>query len=306
MKDWIPLLQTLIWPLFAAILLVWGRGAIRAILDAAATRIREGASVEVGPSGLKLGQVVATSDLSKPVVDLQTSQVRTTSYNLAVINRSSVPDKEVESVVAALRKQVHQHLAPIWGVDAEIRFVSRDEAPVPGHWWVEVVDTSDVAGVLGYHTVTPDGLPSARVSVKSSMDAGYAWPAVASHEVLKMLVNPRTNLSVLREGSEGLLYMLEICDACAGDLYSIDDVQVTNFVFPAWYIASQNPGSTQFDYLRHINAPFELMPNGYAVCAGPDVRKGWRHMFGNDQTLSKPGKRSARAPRPRRTTASND
>lgn len=70
MNEWIPLFAALVWPPFAAILLIWGRSAVGSLIEAAADRIRKGASVEVGPSGLKLGQGQSTT--AAPQVEADT------------------------------------------------------------------------------------------------------------------------------------------------------------------------------------------------------------------------------------------
>ena len=57
MKDWIPLLQSLVWPLFVLGLVVWFRAGLKTVLAAIAERIRSGAPFEAGPSGIKIGAV---------------------------------------------------------------------------------------------------------------------------------------------------------------------------------------------------------------------------------------------------------
>ncbi len=57
MAEWVPLLPSLVWPLFILGLLLWFRDHAKTILGAVAERVRSGASIEAGPSGLKLGAV---------------------------------------------------------------------------------------------------------------------------------------------------------------------------------------------------------------------------------------------------------
>ena len=74
MELWIPLLQTLIWPIFFAILLFIKRDWFREFLDVIKRRVESGSEFSLGPKGLKLGttpkleeQVTMTS---KPPEDL--------------------------------------------------------------------------------------------------------------------------------------------------------------------------------------------------------------------------------------------
>lgn len=56
MSDWVPLLQSLIWPIFVAALLVYGRNQVKDIMNQIAARIKAGASLQVGTGGFVLGQ----------------------------------------------------------------------------------------------------------------------------------------------------------------------------------------------------------------------------------------------------------
>jgi hypothetical protein len=55
MKEWIPLLQSLVWPLFLAVFLYLARHRLEDILRSVAIRIQHGDPFQVGPSGFSLG-----------------------------------------------------------------------------------------------------------------------------------------------------------------------------------------------------------------------------------------------------------
>ncbi len=55
MKEWIPLLQSLVWPLFLTGLAIWLRASIKTVLIAIVDRICSGAPFEAGPGGIKIG-----------------------------------------------------------------------------------------------------------------------------------------------------------------------------------------------------------------------------------------------------------
>lgn len=57
MAEWIPLLQSMVWPLFIVAVILRFRGSFAFILTALAERVRSGAPVEVGPGGLKIDEV---------------------------------------------------------------------------------------------------------------------------------------------------------------------------------------------------------------------------------------------------------
>jgi len=55
MEAWIPLLQSLVWPLFIAIVLIWARQWFRETLEVIKERIREGSELRVGREGIVVG-----------------------------------------------------------------------------------------------------------------------------------------------------------------------------------------------------------------------------------------------------------
>ena len=66
MKDWIPFLQSLVWPIFIAILIYIFRSRFEDILESVKKRIEEGSSVGVGPSGFTLGSAPQLPDDPAP------------------------------------------------------------------------------------------------------------------------------------------------------------------------------------------------------------------------------------------------
>ena len=128
----------------------------------------------------------------------------------------------VAHVDAAAQKQVTNDFAPGLGVDADLRIVPDSASANPGEWWLTILDNSDQAGALGYHDVTPEGLPIGKVFAKTDLQFSEKWSVTASHELLEMLGDPNINLCVLQESSTGgRLYAYEVCDACeAGQVRS--------------------------------------------------------------------------------------
>src|SRR5580704_7239638 len=92
---------------------------------------------------------------------------------ISVINASTVvTDDDVRPVVDAMQKQVTNDFLPAWGVGAQLTFVPSGNTPAPGTWWLSILDDSDQAGALGYHDLTPDGLPIGKVFAGSDLKYG--------------------------------------------------------------------------------------------------------------------------------------
>lgn len=65
-KDWIPFLQSLVWPVFIAILIYIFRSRFEDILISIKKRIEEGSAVGVGPTGFTLGSAPQLPDNPNP------------------------------------------------------------------------------------------------------------------------------------------------------------------------------------------------------------------------------------------------
>lgn len=182
---------------------------------------------------------------------------------ISVINRSSlIIDDHVKRWIRGVQTQVSDHFAPIWGKDAELGFISSEESPPEGTWWMVVADDPDVAHALGYHDLTMKGLPLGKVFVKPSLKVGESVSVPLSHEVLEMLLDPDINKYAM-DPSALRLYAWEACDAVQGDTYVIDGVEVSNFLYPDFFSRYDVPG--RLDYLNLCDKSFETRPFGYQI-----------------------------------------
>ena len=119
------------------------------------------------------------------------------TIRISIINESKlIAPAEVQTAVAALQRQVSEHFAPAWGVDATLSFVPAGSKPLPGSWWLVILDDSEDANTLGFHDLTDEAMPLGKVFVKTAQDAGVKWSITASHELLELLADPSINLSV--------------------------------------------------------------------------------------------------------------
>ena len=193
--------------------------------------------------------------------------------------------------------------------------------PAPaGTWHIELLDTSDQEGALGYHEdATFDqhsegpkkgsgrssrGLaaqrltPLAKVFCKTSKDDGVAPSEVASHEMVEMLADPQVvNESEIRKylNSENKQwYIGELCDAVQGRGYDVGapegrstGVVVADFVYPSWFGQVQTRPYTSFAEEARIAPrvePFTLAPGGYMSIAPENEPSNWHQIYGSTQT----------------------
>ena len=178
--------------------------------------------------------------------------------NIDILNHSTLwTGAHVTAAVRAVQQQIRLHVAPAWGrMPVAVTLVP---CPRPGNARIVIVDDSDQADALGYHTEDPDGTISGIVAVRPTLDGGLAPSSVLSHEVIETFLDPFVDLWA--DGPADLSYPIEACDAVQGDSYMIGRVEVSNFLYPGWF---DQAGVGQCDHLQLVS-PFQIAPGGYSV-----------------------------------------
>jgi hypothetical protein len=181
---------------------------------------------------------------------------------VVLINESTVVTAaEAMKGAAALNTQLARDLAPAWGIEATIAYCADPRTAPLAAWQLVILDNSDQAGALGYHDLTPAGLPLGKVFAKDDLTDGVAWSVTASHELLEMLADPEIDQCV-QDGDGDRFVALELCDACEDDqfAYAIDGVKVSDFTLRNYFRAGA-PGP--YDFGGHIPGPLQIIAGGY-------------------------------------------
>lgn len=227
---------------------------------------------------------------------------------VAVLNRSTVAtDDEVKKVMRAVEKQINDHYSESWGMGCVMTFLPKGVTTGwQGKWNIVVSDTSDEANALGYHDLTPDGLPLGKVFWKTTL-LDHALPSVAfSHEAMEMMGDPYINQAAtvyLKNG--GLrIYAYENCDAVESDAagYDIDGVRVSNFCTPFWFMPHMAGKPVKFDYLGQCKRPLELRPGGYLQHLDWNTGNGWQQEFARHEDMTPDSRPRVGSRRERRRT----
>jgi hypothetical protein len=183
------------------------------------------------------------------------------------VNESTLmPAEAAIKAVCACAAQIRLHVAPQWDMIPADVVYCEDSGMVPADAHrLTICDEADESGVFGYHRVTPEGLPFARVFVRRILNhegelltERGSVASVLSHEICEWFVDPYLNLWA--DGPDGQ-YAVEICDPVDDDVYAIDGVSVANFVTKHFFNPHSQPDA-QFDHLRKLTKPFSATTFG--------------------------------------------
>ncbi len=202
------------------------------------------------------------------------------SLNLLVANLSTkIDDATFAAAVTAIGIQVSRDFQPEWGGAATLRgarlALAGPEANVDGSVdaVIYVGDTANdptlgMSGVYGYHALNFGKTPYAFVYLDVCSQYGEAWSNTLSHEVLELLADPTTAVTVAGPappgvGSPGQTvgFDLEVCDPTQGDSYRINGIAVSNFVTRRYFGLTGASSATNF--LNLALSPFGVRPGGY-------------------------------------------
>lgn len=193
---------------------------------------------------------------------------------VAVFNKATTPlGFDLGKFVPALQKFLDDFFVPVWGTPAQLVPTTGFKK---GAWALVFLDTADVADALGYHDLTPDGLPLSKVFVKTTRDAGEQITVTATHELVEMMVDPAINLTAVDPNN--VFYAYETADAVEALSFTVDGFAMSDFVHPAYFESFRAAGSAQFDHMKKVKRPFQILPGGYMSV----FKNGkWTQIFGS-------------------------
>ena len=181
---------------------------------------------------------------------------------IACFNRAITPlGVDFDDLIAAMQSFVTRCVKPVWGTPAKL---VKTAGFVKGNWAMVFLDVADAPNALAYHDLTPDGLPQAKVFVKTTIDNGDLVSVSASHELVEMLVDPAINMMTTGPDAK-TMYAYESADPVEALSFKVKGIPMTDFVYPAYFEDFHKAGSVQFDYLKKVNRPFQILSGGYQI-----------------------------------------
>jgi len=210
---------------------------------------------------------------------------------IVVINfTTDISDRKVQTVVRAVNRQIIEDFMPTWGVGRELQLQASSFDPtldedilkediVRGSAALYLVDEATVQGAMGYHALNNSGVPYG--FVYTNLSNGDDWSVTLSHEALELILDPNVNALVIGPDPEGsndtVLHTYEVCDAVERTSYFIDEIEVSNFVTPAYFTSGDELG-TRNDFLGMGVTSFGALKNCHLAYL--HLNQGWKTYFG--------------------------
>jgi hypothetical protein len=117
--------------------------------------------------------------------------------NILLANQSTaISDSEVQAIMQVLQVQAWRDFCPAYGIEVPTLRFDAPGSLRDGEWLLSFFDTSDEAGALGYHDLSPAGTPLGKVFAKTDLMYGSLVSVTASHELLEMLADPHIDKDV--------------------------------------------------------------------------------------------------------------
>ena len=222
---------------------------------------------------------------------------------ISIVNRSkSLSDEEVHAAIRAINRQIAYDFEPYWSFGAKLRLegslgVKPDKDRLPelrGDAIIYLWDGVDVSDALGYHWANNRGIPYGFVFTGLCKKLKESWTATLSHEALELLGDAQGNLLVQGphpdDPNRQIFHWFEMCDAVQAQTYTVDGIEVANFVLPLYFTIEEQEGGRN-DFLGRVKGrkalkSFGVAPGGYIGFFDPKTNQ--------QDTYTAPGDQQAR------------
>lgn len=184
----------------------------------------------------------------------------------APINTIGVTTTQLHMIAQAVTVQLDRDLSPHWGGSHMVR-VGESPSPeiLPGEIAFALVDElPSTPGAVAYHDVQGNGVAVAfeALSMCNSVLTGPDSVSVAiSHECCETVGNPSVNLWA--DDGRGNEWAHELCDAVEAFSYTINGLDVSDFLLPSFFDVVGTAGPYSFG--GHVSMPSQTGQGGYQI-----------------------------------------
>ncbi len=194
---------------------------------------------------------------------------------IAIFNRARTPlGVPLNDLIRAMQRYVDDCVAPVWGTPARLH---KSAGFVKGAWAMVFLERAHDKDTEGIHDLTPDGLPLAKVYVRTTLANNDVVSVSASHELVEMLVDPSINLMTSGPDSKAI-YSYESADPVEEVTFKVNGIDMSDFVYPAYFEGFHKPHSVRFDHAKKVHRPFQILSGGYQQIF---KRGRWTEIYGS-------------------------
>lgn len=177
----------------------------------------------------------------------------------AIHNTSTVlTDDEIVACLPMFKHAMDYWFEPHWNATGSLIL---GDATGTNIRTIEILDTSDQAGALGYH-YDDKGNSILRIFAKTDLQYGYDWRVTFMHEVFEDLADSSCLLASQDPSpTKNEFYGFETGDPVEADKFALvyQGVPISDFVLPAWFTGDPGP----YDYGRFCSMPLQVLSGGY-------------------------------------------
>lgn len=186
----------------------------------------------------------------------------------------NVPFARLVQIAEANQIQLNEHIGKVWDVAGIVKaFRTREE--IPKGWWVcsivnSIPQGEEFNGIHWYNGTGDERIPYAKAKYKgvfSRFPFENDFTKVITEENAEMSVDPYGEYIINGADPEfadqTVEFLVELGDPVGAldNGYYINDVFVTNFVYPAYFYLSKKEG-VKYDHLGVLSEPKELVEGG--------------------------------------------
>jgi hypothetical protein len=193
---------------------------------------------------------------------------------IALLDKTGKVDFELlEQIAKAIQIQLQRDVSPKWDVSGEIK-AFRTFAEIPaGFWTVSILEETEnkFNGTHWYDSTT--NIPYAQARLTDWVTQEYSQnhlTKVISEEIIEMCIDPYGQRIVrgkdFEDSNKEVEFLVELADPIANPSigYFINDIFVTNFIYPSYFNVTHIQG-TKYDHLGLLKKPLDLFDRSYQI-----------------------------------------
>ncbi len=208
---------------------------------------------------------------------------------ISVFNRSGgdISNDAAQHVIGAINRQIREDFVPHWGVNGVLQLEMEGGSPEGnyperGGAAIYIGSQRECDDAISHHLRSFAGVPFGSVLPELSSEFNQEWSVLLSHQTLALLNDPEANRMVMGPHpteDRSVFHCFELCDAVQAQSYTIDGVDLSNFLLPGYFSATRTSNEARCDFLGSLDEgerplpAFGVHPGGYIGFYDPILQR---------------------------------